>query len=143
MNVTGAFTGTNPGDGEEEESVRLVVWPWVTFCDIGVALDPPKLLSPVYEAAMECDPAVNEVSVQIATPADEGGTAEHPAIDAELSVKATVPVMGVPPDVNPMVAVSVTDWLTEEELGDAARVRLVLSALTLCCKMGVPVPLGL
>ena len=58
---------------------------------------------------MECDPAVNEVSMQVATPLDDGATAEQPAIAAELSVKATVPVRGVLPDVNVIVPVKVTD----------------------------------
>lgn len=92
---------------------------------------------------MECDPAVNEVSVQIATPVEDGATVEQPAIGVELSVKATVPVIGVLPDVKPMVAVNVTGWLTVEELGDAARVSVVVSALTVCCSTGVPVLLGL
>ena len=58
--------------------------------------------------------------VQVATPPEEGASALQFAIAAAvtLSVNVTVPVNGVGPLGNVIVAVNVTDWFTVVEAAD-------------------------
>jgi hypothetical protein len=64
-------------------AVSAVVVGANTICDNGPELLPAKLVSPLYVAVSECEPAASVVVVKVATP-------------APLSV--TVPI-GVPPSV--------------------------------------------
>lgn len=130
----------------EAERVMLLIEAELTVCVIVLEL-PEKLPVPSeYVAVMVCVPLPRVEVVHVAWPVEAStACAEQPGMEVPvtLSANATEPVSDVLPAVNPMVAVSVTASLTLEGLGDPLRTSVVVSALTVCCKTGVPVLLGL
>ena len=97
-----------------------------------VEVDPLKLASPPYEAVIVCEPAVSDEVLSVAVPA-----LTLPVPMAVLpSRKLTVPVgEGELPDGGVTVAVMVTDWPTDEGLGEEATAVVVAAfvvAFTTC-----------
>jgi hypothetical protein len=83
--------------------------------------------------------AVSPGSKQVATPEEDGVTAEHPGIATVLSVKATVPVRAVLPDGAVTVAVKLTagETFTVEGFSDEVNARVVAPVSTTCATVSL------
>jgi hypothetical protein len=129
VNVTAWLTP----DGFAEEATAVDVGAWPTTCEsAGDELLPPKVVSPPYDAVIECIPAVVKAAKTVATP--ELFSTPAP-ICVDPSRNATVPVGTKVPDDGCTVAVKVTDCPTIEGLTEEIRVvvaPVVPLELTLC-----------